>query len=86
MTDHLVTRRVWVVAAVAALICLLALSVSHSGVHSVFAACVLFFPVFLFGLLDPLQLLGATLPSGEATLPDAPIFSTLFQRPPPTFD
>lgn len=75
-------RRFQLVAAIALLICVLALLVPHSASHGLFIAGVLFFPVFLFGLLDPPQWLRIMFPEGEA-LPAAPVRSVLFQRPPP---
>jgi hypothetical protein len=79
------TRRFQVVAAIAMLICVLALLVPHGASHGLFIAGVLFFPVFLFGLLDPPQWLQVVCIEG-ASLPTAPGRSTLFQRPPPTIE
>jgi hypothetical protein len=79
------TRRFQVVAAIAMLICVLAVLVSHSAGHGFFIAGVLFFPVFLFGLLDPPQWLRFEYSEG-VLLPSAPVCSALFQRPPPTIN
>ena len=63
------------------------LIVSAASTHGVyFFACVLFFPVFLFGLLELPWLQRAPLYADAALLPLAPILSTLFQRPPPVLD
>jgi hypothetical protein len=75
-----------VFAVLALLVCLLAMLVSHSGGHGTLVACVLFFPVFLFGLLDPQLLLETADSTDEMLLPQAPVFRALFQRPPPAFE
>jgi hypothetical protein len=79
------TRRFRVIAAIALLICVLALLVPHSAGQGLFIAGVLFFPVFLFGLLDPPQWLRIMCTEG-ILLPTAPVRSALFQRPPPTIN
>jgi hypothetical protein len=86
MRVPLQTRRWQVFAVVALLVCLLAMMVAHSGGHGTFVACVLFFPVFLFGLLDPRLLLETADSADEVQLPQAPVLSALFQRPPPSFE
>jgi hypothetical protein len=84
MRVPLQARRWQVFTALAMLVCLLALLIPHAGSHVTFVACVLFFPVFLFGLLDPQQWLGATERANEMLLPQSPCLSVLFQRPPPS--
>jgi len=79
------TGRLQVVAAIALLICVLALLVPHGASHGLFVVGVLFFPVFLFGLLDPPQWLRFVCTEGGA-LPAAPVCGALFQRPPPTIN
>jgi hypothetical protein len=79
------TRRFQVVAAIALLICVLALLVPHSASHGLSIAGVLFFPVFLFGLLDPPHWLRIVYADG-ASLPKTPVRGALFQRPPPTIN
>jgi hypothetical protein len=78
-------RRVRVVIAVLMMICLLAVLVPQAGSHGTFLAYVLFFPVFLFGLLDLPWLQLAPVYADSALLPQAPVLSALFQRPPPSF-
>jgi hypothetical protein len=79
--------RRWQVFAVAVLlVCLLGMMVAHAGGHGTFVACVLFFPVFLFGLLDPRLWLETANRADEVPLPQAPVLSILFQRPPPSFE
>lgn len=65
------------------LICFVALLVPHTASSGSLLACVLFFPVFLFGLLDPPQWLRVVY-TERASLPTLPVRSALFQRPPPT--
>lgn len=79
-------RRWQVFAAVALLVCLLAMMVVHAGGHGTLVACVQFFPVFLFGLLDPRLWLEIADCTDEQVLPQAPVLSALFQRPPPSFE
>jgi hypothetical protein len=79
-------RRWRIVTAVVMLICFVALVVSHAASSGPLLACVLFFPVFLFGLLDPPQCLRLAMRVDEAALPNAPVLSALFQRPPPSFE
>lgn len=78
-------RRFWViVTAIVMLICVFALLTSHSVGGGLFIAGVLFFPVFLFGLLDPPQWLRVVLHPDCVFCPTAPVHRALFQRPPPT--
>ena len=86
MTGRLRTRRIQVLTAIVMMLCLTTLIVSPAATHGVFVACVLFFPVFLFGLLDLPWLQRATFYADAALLPLAPILSTLFQRPPPVLN
>jgi hypothetical protein len=86
MRVPLQARRWQVFAVVALLACLLAMQVAHAGGHGTFVACVLFFPVFLFGLLDPQLWLDIADRADEGVLPQAPAISALFQRPPPSFE
>jgi hypothetical protein len=79
-------RRWQLFAVVALLLCLLAMMVTHAGSHGTLVACVLFFPVFLFGLLDPRLWLETADSATEVLLPQAPVLSALFQRPPPSFE
>jgi len=79
-------RRWQVVAVVALVVCLLAMMVAHAGNHGTLVVGVLFFPVFLFGLLDPRLWLESADHADEVVLPQAPVLSTLFQRPPPSFE
>jgi hypothetical protein len=74
------------VTAVVLLVCLLALLAPHISGHGALGACVLFFPVFLFGLLDLELLLRNAVRADESFLPQAPVLIPLFQRPPPAFD
>jgi hypothetical protein len=78
----------WMRAAVAVvlLVCLLALLAPHVGGHATLVASVLFFPVFLFGLLDLTLLFEGAERADEMVLPQAPVLTALFQRPPPAFD
>jgi hypothetical protein len=80
------TRQFQVITAIVMMVCFLALLVPHAVGHGPFIACVLFFPVFLFGLLDLQQLLRNAVRADESFLPQAPLLSTLFQRPPPAID
>jgi hypothetical protein len=80
------TRRLQVITAIVMMVCFVALLVPHAGSDGPFVACVLFFPVFLFGLLDLQQLLRNVVCADETYLPQAPVLSALFQRPPPAFD
>jgi hypothetical protein len=84
--DYLQKRPWQIFTAMVMLICLLALLVPHSGGHGTLVACVLFFPVFLFGLLDLAMLLRNAVYADESFLPQAPALIPLFQRPPPAFD
>jgi hypothetical protein len=86
MKSLLQMRRLQIFTAIVMVICFLALLVPHAGSHGSFVACVLFFPVFLFGLLDLPQMLRGMARPEEAVLPQAPVRSALFQRPPPLFD
>ncbi len=79
-------RRWQVFAVVALLVCLLAMMVAHAGSQGTLIACVLFFPVFLFGLLDPRLWLETVGFAERVLLPQAPVLSALFQRPPPSFE
>jgi hypothetical protein len=80
-------RRLQVITAIVMMVCFLALLIPHSGSSGPFvASCVLFFPVFLFGLLDLQQLLRNVVRADETFLPQAPVLTALFQRPPPAFD
>jgi hypothetical protein len=79
-------RRWQIVTAVVMLVCVVALLIPHSESAGCWLACVLFFPVFLFGLLDPRQWLGTTEPADVTPLPQAPCLNLLFQRPPPAFE
>ena len=79
-------RRFRVIAAALLLLCFLAFLIPHSGSHGHVVACVLFLPVFLFGLLDLQQVLRNAVCADETFLPQAPVLSAPFQRPPPAFD
>jgi hypothetical protein len=81
---HLQMRRFQIVTVIVMLICFLALLTPHAGVHGGLLACVLFFPVFLYGLLDLSQLFQNVACADEPLLSPAPVLSSLFQRPPPT--
>jgi hypothetical protein len=67
------------------LVCLLALLIPHGG-HGTVSICVLFFPVFLFGLLALEEWFGAPGCADGPCLPQFPCLSALFQRPPPSFE
>jgi hypothetical protein len=84
MRGLLQTRRLQVITAIVMMICFLALLIPHTGSNGPVVACVLFFPVFLFGLLDLQQLLRNAVRADETYLPPAPVLSELFQRPPPS--
>ena len=86
MRGHLQKRPWQIFTTMVMLICFLALLVPHSGGRGTLVACVLFFPVFLFGLLDLALLLRNAVCADESFLPQAPVLIPLFQRPPPTFD
>jgi hypothetical protein len=86
MRDRLQMRRWRIVTAVVMLICFVALLVPHAAGSGSLLACVLFFPVFLFGLLDIAEFLRNSVNTDEAALPSAPALSALFQRPPPSFE
>ena len=86
MTGLLQGRRFRIFTAVVVTICFLMLLTPHAGDHGAFFAFVLFFPVFLFELLDPPWLLHGMDDADEAVLPRAPVLIALFQRPPPLFD
>jgi hypothetical protein len=77
------TRRFRIVTAIVMLICVLALLVPHGAGNGLFFAGVLFFPVFLFGLLDPPQWLRVVAHTDGAVLPKELVRSALFQRPTP---
>jgi len=79
-------RRWQIVTAVVMLICFVSLLIPHSVGSGSLLACVLFFPVFLFGLLDLAELLRNAVSTDDSALPSAPVLSALFQRPPPSFD
>ncbi len=85
MSRLLQMRRFQIVTAIVMLICFLALLIPHAGTHGSLLACVLFFPVFLFGLLDLSQLFQNATSANELPLPQAPVLSSLYQRPPPSF-
>jgi hypothetical protein len=86
MTGHLRARRIQVLTAIVVMLWVAMLIASAAATHCVYAACVLFFPVFLFGLLELPWLQRAPLYMDAALLPVAPILNTLFQRPPPVLD
>jgi len=86
MKVPLQARRWQILTAVAMLVCLIALLIPHAGSRVTFIACVLFFPVFLFGLLDLSEVLRNVALAGDESLPSAPVLEALFQRPPPAFD
>jgi hypothetical protein len=86
MRGQVQTRHLQIFIAVVMMICFLALLTPHAGSHGTFVAFVLFFPVFLFGLLDLPQMLRGVACRDEVLLPRAPVLSALFQRPPPLFD
>jgi len=86
MRRLLQTRRLRVVAAVVLLVSLLTLLAPHASGHAPLVACVLFFPVFLFGFLDLEFLLRNAVRADDSFLPQAPLLIPLFQRPPPAFD
>ncbi len=79
-------RRFQVVTAIVMMVCFLTFLIPHSGSNGPVVACVLFFPVFLFGLLDLQQVLRNAVCADETFLPQAPVLSALLQRPPPAFD
>lgn len=85
MRITLQARRWQVVAVVVLVLCLLALMVAHSSGDGAAVASVLFFPVFLFGLLDPRLWMIAGAYADDVTVPQAPVRRALFQRPPPSF-
>lgn len=72
--------------AIVTMLCVATFLVHAAASHVVFAAGVLFFPVFLFGLLELPWLQRAPLYADAALLPQPPILSALFQRPPPVLD
>jgi membrane associated rhomboid family serine protease len=76
-------RRLQVFTAIVMMLCLLALVVSPVASHGVFFASVLFFPVFLFGLLDLGEVFRDLAPGDDERLSPAPVLDALFQRPPP---
>lgn len=79
--------RPWqIVTAVVMLICFVSLLIPHSVSFGLLLACVLFFPVFMFGLLDLAELLRNAIKIDDPALPSAPALSALFQRPPPSFE
>jgi hypothetical protein len=86
MKGLLQARRFRIFTAVVVTICFLALLAPHAGSHGTFIACVLFFPVFLFGLLDLPWLLRGSVGADETIPPFEPVATALFQRPPPSFD
>ena len=79
-------RRWQIVTAVVMLICFASLLVPHSANSGLLLVCVLFFPVFLFGLLDLAEFFRNAVSAGDSALPSAPVLSALFQRPPPSFE
>ncbi len=79
-------RRWQIVTAVVMLICLASLLVPHSVSSGSLLACVLFFPVFLFGLLDLAEFLRNSVSTDDSAVPSVPALSALFQRPPPSFE
>jgi hypothetical protein len=86
MRDFLQMRRWQIVTAVVVLICFVALVVPHSVSSGSLLACVLFFPVFLFGLLDLAEFMRNAVSADDSALPSAPVLDALFQRPPPSFE
>lgn len=86
MRGLLKSRRWQIFTAVVMLICLVALLIPHGVSSGSLLACVLFFPVFLFGLLDLAEFLRNAVGADGSALPSAPALSALFQRPPPAFD
>jgi len=84
MSKLLQARRVRVVIAIAMMICLLVLLVPHAGSHGSLLACVLLFPMFLFGSLDLSWLFQAPAYESPILLPQFPVLNALFQRPPPS--
>jgi hypothetical protein len=82
-----IQKRPWQIFAVMAmLICLVMLLVPHAANSGSLLACVLFFPVFLFGLLDLAEFMRNAVCADDTALPRAPTLGTLFQRPPPTIN
>ena len=79
-------RRLQIVAAIVALICVVALLIPHAASHGPLFVCVLFFPVFLYGSLDLAELFRIVAYPDDRALPEAPVFRVLFQRPPPALD
>jgi hypothetical protein len=77
------TRRFQIFVVAVVMVCLLALLIPHAGGHGTFFACVLFFPVFLFGLLDLADIFRNAACADEFSLPSVPVLSALFERPPP---
>lgn len=86
MRDCLHRRRWQIFTAVVVLICLVALLAPRSVSSGSLLACVLFFPVFLFGLLDLAEFLRNVVCADHTALPSAPVLSPLFQRPPPSLE
>jgi len=83
MRGHIQKRPWQIFAAMVMLICLVTLLVPHAASSGSLLACVLFFPVFLFGLLDLVEFLRNAVRADDLALPNAPVLSALFQRPPP---
>jgi hypothetical protein len=68
------------------MIWLLVLLIPQVGNHVSIVLYVLLLPVFLFGMLDRPWFLQAPAYVGPALLPQVPILSALFRRPPPSFN
>jgi len=79
-------RRWQIITAVVMLVCFVALLVPHTESSGSLLACVLFFPVFMFGLLDFAGFLRNAVSADDLALPSPPVLSALFQRPPPSFE
>jgi hypothetical protein len=82
MKNLLRTQRLRIVLA-AAMVVFLVIALIHPGHHQVPIACVLLFPVFLFGLLNLSEFFQNRKCVDDVSLPQAPALTVLFQRPPP---